>query len=53
MSCFIFHNWGKWMVENRDYIGTGKWNRGQEINRRFQVRICQDCGKVQEERIYD
>lgn len=47
MSCFIFHNWGKWEVVE----GTSSFFGRNPVAVTRQMRECKDCGKVQVERL--
>ena len=54
MSCFVFHNWGKW--EEYLWEGTIRYAEYYEgkpipISEQRQKRKCKSCGKVQEEKV--
>ncbi len=52
-SCWWSHDWGKW-EEKVIPINVTLWN-GKSIDedtvKRVQRRVCQQCGKIQEERL--
>ena len=53
--CIIFHKWGKWKRYTQDYIGTFRFGQKKgdnyHCNEDRQTRICDECGKTQDELI--
>lgn len=53
MSCFLFHKWGKWeQYEKRIVTYVYKTQEKFDSSEQRQRRICEKCGKMQDEKIY-
>lgn len=54
MSCFLFHNWGKWELYNIEAKEvnkiTGKYT-GCKLYENRQKRACLDCGYTEDKHV--
>ena len=52
MSCFLWHNWGKWEQNIEDVkVINKKTGVKFTILKNYQKRLCKKCGKVEREEI--